>query len=119
MSLTSNKAGREGEDLACKLLLEKGFRIIERNFRFGKGEIDIIARDGETLVFVEVKYRQNLEYGEPEYAITPLKVRQIRRIAECYLYMKKIEESDCRFDAVAILEEVKGKPSINYYRDAF
>ncbi|MCU7494643.1 MAG: YraN family protein [Ignavibacteria bacterium] len=119
MSLESNKAGREGEEMAARLLESKGFRIVERNYHFGKGEIDIIAKDGETLVFVEVKYRQNLEYGEPEYSITPAKIKQVRKLAECYLFERKIDESACRFDVVAILEERPGEPVINYYEDAF
>ncbi|MGE5350826.1 MAG: YraN family protein [Acidobacteriota bacterium] len=119
MSLESNKAGREGEDLAARLLLKKGFRIVERNYHFGKGEIDIVARDGETLVFVEVKYRQNLEYGLPEYSITPQKIKQLRKMARCYLFEKNIDETAVRFDVVAILEEIPGKPLVNYYKDAF
>ncbi|HEX2868243.1 MAG TPA: YraN family protein [Ignavibacteriales bacterium] len=119
MSLESNKAGREGEDLAARMLESKGYSIIERNYHFGKGEIDIVALDGETLVFVEVKYRQNLEYGEPEYSITPQKIKQIRKMARCYLFDKHIDENACRFDVVAILEEIPGKPLVNYYKDAF
>ena len=119
MSMESNKAGREGEELAARLLKSKGFSIIERNYHFGKGEIDIVALDGETLVFVEVKYRKNLEYGEPELSITPDKIKQIRKVARCYLFEKKIEDTACRFDVVAILEETPGNPQLNYYEDAF
>ncbi|MGE5430132.1 MAG: YraN family protein [Syntrophomonadaceae bacterium] len=119
MSLESNRAGRQGEEMAVGLLKSKGFRIVERNYHFGKGEIDIVARDGETLVFVEVKYRQNMEYGEPEYSITPVKIKQIRKVARCYLFEKHIDETACRFDVVAILEEIPGSPVINYYKDAF
>lgn len=119
MSLESNKAGREGEEMAVRLLRNKGFSIVERNYRFGKGELDIVARDGETLVFVEVKYRQNMEYGEPEYSITPQKIQQIKKVARCYLFEKHIDEVACRFDVVTILEEEQGSPVINYYKDAF
>lgn len=119
MSLDSNKAGREGEELAVGLLINEGLKIIERNYHFGKGEIDIVARDGEYLVFVEVKYRKNLEYGEPEYSITPAKIQQVRKVAKCYIYEKNITDTPCRFDVVAILEEKPGNPLINYYKDAF
>ena len=83
------------------------------------GEIDIVAKDGETLVFVEVKYRKNLEFGEPEYGITKNKINQVRKLAEAYLFDKNITDTDCRFDVVAILELEKGKPKIDYYRNAF
>lgn len=110
-----------GEDLAAKILVKKGYEILERNFRYGKGEIDIIAkdpRDGYT-VFVEVKARQNLLYGEPEYAITKNKQNQVKRIAELYLFDKEIKELDCRFDVFAILFEDLDNPLVNHYENAF
>lgn len=119
MNLNTSKTGKEGEELACRFLTEKGFRIIERNFRFHKGEIDIIAKDNETLVFIEVKYRQNLEFGYPEEAITKDKISQIRRIANAYLFERRIINVTCRFDVIAILEIKKGKPTINHYFNAF
>lgn len=119
MTCSTKNTGKSGEDLAAKILREKGLRIIERNYRFGRGEIDIIARDGSTLVFVEVKSRRNLEYGEPEYSITTSKVKQIRKIAQCYLFEKNISDTDCRFDVVAILEMEKGMPVINHIENAF
>jgi len=111
--------GKEGEDLAEKLLRSKGYEILDRNYQFGHGEIDIIAKDKGWLVFVEVKTRTNLEYGEPEYAITRSKIKQVRRMAELYLYDKKIIEADCRFDVVAILLTNEENPIINHYENAF
>jgi putative endonuclease len=113
--------GKEGEDLAAEMLKEKGYEILERNYRYGKGEIDIIAKDPDTdfTVFVEVKSRTNLEYGAPEYAITKSKIRQLKKMAELYLYDKNITEIDCRFDVVAILFKYKQKPEINHYINAF
>lgn len=111
--------GKEGEDLAEKLLRSKGYEIVDRNYQFGHGEIDIIAKDKDWLVFVEVKTRTNLEYGEPEYAITRSKIKQIKKMAELYLYDKNISEADCRFDVVAILLTNEGKPIINHYENAF
>lgn len=121
MSITTKKIGEEGEKIAAELLISKGYEIIERNYRFGKGEIDIIAMDPEKqyLVFVEVKSRQNLEFGEPEYAITKNKIRQVRRIAEAYLYENEINNADCRFDVIAILFRSKIKPLVNHYENAF
>ena len=121
MSLTTKKFGEEGEDFAVDLLKSKGYEIIERNYHFGKGEIDIIALDPETnyTVFVEVKSRKNLEFGEPEYGITKNKIRQLKKMAELYLYDKNIKELDCRFDVVTVLFKAKVKPLINHYVNAF
>ena len=119
--IDSRELGKIGEGIAVKYLEEKGFEIIERNYRFGKGEIDIIAKDPADgfLAFTEVKTRQNLEFGEPEYAITKAKQKQIRKIAELYLYEKEIENIDCRFDVIAILLEDMDNPKINHYINAF
>jgi putative endonuclease len=112
--------GKEGEDIAVKYLTEKGFKIVERNYHYStKGEIDIIANDKNQLVFVEVKSRINLDYGEPEYAINPKKIKQIKKMAELYLFDKEIDEADCRFDVVAILLGDGSKPVINHYENAF
>ncbi len=111
--------GKIGEDLAADFLIKKGYQILERNYRFSHGEIDIVAKQNETLIFVEVKTRNNLEYGEPEYAITKNKQRQIRKMANLYLYDKNIEEMDCRIDVVAILLKGKGKHVINHIENAF
>src|SRR5512145_1525649 len=104
MSSNSKQFGDDGEKLAGEYIQKRGFAIIEYNYRFGKGEIDIIAKDGEYLVFVEVKSRKNLEFGEPEYAVTKNKVNQIKKIAAAYLYEKNLSDVDCRFDVVAILQ---------------
>jgi putative endonuclease len=121
MSQATKKIGEEGEDIAVELLISKGYEIKERNYRYGKGEIDIIAFDPEKnyIVFVEVKSRQNLEFGSPEYAITKNKIRQVRRIAEAYLYENEINNCDCRFDVVAVLFRAKIRPIVNHYENAF
>lgn len=111
--------GKEGEDIAAKYLKEKDFEIIARNYHYSHGEIDIIANDTNQLVFVEVKTRLNLEYGEPEYAINPKKIKQIKKMAELYLFDKEIEESDCRFDVVAIILGDSSNPTITHYENAF
>jgi putative endonuclease len=113
------QAGNEGEDLACEYLTNLGFEIIERNYYFGRGEIDIVANDGEILVFAEVKYRKNLEFGMPESAITIPKQNQIRKIAEAYLYEKEIRDRQCRFDVLAILHFKGTEPQINHIINAF
>jgi putative endonuclease len=121
MSLSNKALAEKGEELAAQILTDKGYEIIVRNYRYEHGEIDIIANDPDSkcTVFVEVKSRRNLEYGEPEYAITKAKQRQIRKIAELYLFEKEIKELDCRFDVVAILFEDFKNPSINHYENAF
>ncbi|MFN0158079.1 MAG: YraN family protein [Bacteroidota bacterium] len=118
MPLTAKEIGARGEQLAMRHLKRLGMEIVEMNYRYGHGEIDIIARDGETLVFCEVKSRVNDEFGDPEYALTPRKQQQIRRIAQAYLYEHEIKEQDCRFDVVAIRFMTR-PPQINYIRNAF
>lgn len=119
--MDSKELGKKGEEVAIEFLKENGFEILEQNYRYGHGEIDIIAKDPKNnyTVFVEVKARQNLVFGEPEYAITKTKQRQIKRMAELYLYDKGITELDCRFDVVAVLFRDKIKPLINHYENAF
>jgi putative endonuclease len=121
MFLSKKELGEKGEQLAVDLLVEKGYEIIERNYRYGHGEIDIVAKEPDTnyTVIIEVKTRQNLEYGEPEYAITKSKQKQIRKMAELYLYDKEIKELDCRFDVIAVQLQQNGKPIINHYENAF
>lgn len=111
--------GKSGEEIAEKLLIEKGYTIIKKNFRFGKGEIDIIAMDGNCLVFVEVKTRKNLDYGEPEYSITKSKQRQLKRMAEAYFYVNGIKEQTCRFDVITIVGEKEDEMKINHILNAF
>jgi len=121
MSKSTKQFGDEGEEIAVELLKEKGYEIIERNYRYGKGEIDIIAKDPETnfTVFIEVKSRKNLEFGDPVYAVTKNKIKQIKRMAELYLYDKEIDEIDCRFDVITVLLRGKLKPVIEHYVNAF
>ena len=116
--VSTKEQGNQGERIAMRHLKQLGFEIVEMNYRFGHGEIDIVARDGDTLVFCEVKMRKSDEYGDPEYAITPKKQQQIRKIAQGYLYEHEIKEHLCRFDVVAIRLN-RGTPEINYIRNAF
>jgi putative endonuclease len=111
--------GKEGEEIAAKFLVQKGFEILARNYQYGHGEIDIVAKDKGVLVFIEVKTRLNLEFAEPEYAINKKKIQQIKKMAELYLFDKEIEEAYCRFDVVAILLEDISNPIITHYENAF
>jgi putative endonuclease len=110
--------GTAGEEIAVRVLREAGCRIIERNFVFGRGEIDIIAQDGAELVFVEVKLRRTDRFGPPEDAVTPGKRRQLRRIAEGYLYVRRIHGRPCRFDVIAIMQ-TGDRTEIRHFRNAF
>ncbi|MBI4546701.1 MAG: YraN family protein [Ignavibacteriae bacterium] len=110
--------GTLGEDLAIDYLEKKGYRILERNFRYEHGEIDIIAEDNSVLVFVEVKARRSKLFGEPEEAVTPRKRNQLRKTADGYLFMNNIDDRECRFDVIAI-EYEKNRPIIRHLIDAF
>ena len=101
--LNRREIGCGYEDAAASYLAEKGYRIVERNFRRRQGEIDLIARDGRYLVFVEVKYRKGRSSGTPLEAVSPLKQRQISKIALFYLNRYKLgEDQPIRFDVVGI-----------------
>lgn len=118
-NLNSKKLAKLGEEVAEKLLVSKGYSIIKKNFVFGKGEIDIIAKDGDCLVFVEVKTRRNFDFGEPEYSITKSKQRQLKKIAEAYFYVNGLQEQYCRFDVITIVGEREEDLVINHIVNAF
>jgi len=111
--------GKIGEQQAFKYLKKKKFKIIKQGFQLYKGEIDIIAYDGDTLVFVEVKTRRNYKYGRPEEAVTPAKQQQIQKIAQAFLTKNHIEDIKCRFDVLALLYDRDKKFRIEHFIDAF
>ena len=94
--------GRAGEDMACAHLQGRGMRVLQRNFRCRGGEIDVIARDGEVVVFVEVKERTGSSHGAAIEAVTPLKRHRVLRAARHYAAKHGLSESPLRFDVVAI-----------------
>ena len=112
-----NILGKKGEDIAARFLSGKGYRIIERNWRTGRDEIDIIAYDKETLVIVEVKTRSTDYFGEPEEAVTMQKQKFLVRAAEVFVNQKEID-SEIRFDIISIIIE-QGKETIKHIEDAF
>ncbi len=115
---TTHSTGDEGEEWAAEFLRKKGYRIIERNYRFGRGDIDIIARDGTCIVFVEVKLRRNNRFGPAVSAITPAKQKQVVHLARGYLWARQIESAECRFDAV-LIDIIRGEPVVTHITDAF
>ncbi len=119
MNESTRNKGSYGEELAKKFLLKKGYIILEENYHFGHGELDLIAKDGETIVFVEVKYRKSLEYGRPEYSVTKQKQAQIKKIAQAWLYEREITDTECRIDVIAIYRDEKNRFNTNHYENAF
>jgi len=110
--------GSEGEDLAVRFLKKKGYVILERNYKNVIGEIDIVARDGNTMVFVEVKTRANNTFGYPFEAVTRNKIRKIKNLALLYLKKHK-KEFPVRFDVVSIFRSRAGAEEIEHIKDAF
>jgi putative endonuclease len=110
--------GKAGEDLACEELRRRGYAILARRYRTRRGEIDIIARDGRTIVFVEVKARDGHEFGEAAEAVTGLKRHRIARLAVDYIMRHRLSDCPCRFDVVSIHFEA-GVPVIEVLQNAF
>jgi putative endonuclease len=119
MGIESYEIGRDGEDAAEVFLLQKGYQIVERNYRSHQGEVDIIAREGEFLVFVEVKSYSFRSFGTPAGAIRKNKKQSIVHAAQTYLYKKKIDNIYCRFDVVTIYRRPDGSRTIELYKNAF
>ena len=95
--------GKEGEIFASKFLKKKGYKIKETNYRSPLGEVDIIAMDGKTLVFIEVKTRRNMAFGHPAEAVNKRKQLQIAKTAQHYLSSKKLTNHEARIDVVSVL----------------
>lgn len=107
--------GTRYENITAEYLKQQGAQILARNFRCRYGEIDLIAKDGDYLAFVEVKYRSTRKMGDPAESVTPLKQERIRTAARYYLYQNRYgEETPCRFDVIRILEN-----KINWMKNAF
>ena len=118
MSLMRMRTGKRGEELAAAYLVEAGYRIVERNYRCTFGEIDIVAEEGETLVFVEVKSRRSAAYGDPLLAVGCRKQKKISRISLHYLADKGLRQRPARFDVVAVMLLPAGH-RIELIRNAF
>jgi putative endonuclease len=112
------RLGKCGEEAAVEFLREQGYKIIARNYRSRFGEIDIIARDKDTLCFVEVKTRHSDRFGTPEEAVTRAKQKQIAKSALSFLKERHLLDTKARFDVVAIVYS-KDKPKTELIKDAF
>lgn len=111
-----HETGKIGEDLACEYILKKNFEIIERNFRCKIGEIDIIAKDKDELVFIEVKTRSQNKYGNPSDAVDKYKKKHIYHAAEYYMMINRIENVFCRLDVMEVFMYDSGT-KINYLKN--
>ncbi len=118
MTMRRQMFGKSGEDLAVAELERRGYVILERRYRTRHGEIDIVAREGRTTVFVEVKARSTGEFGSAAEAVTPLKQRRLWSMAVDYLARHRLMEQPCRFDVVAVDGTGTGA-AITLYRSAF
>lgn len=110
--------GKQGEEIALQYLKDKGYAILERNWRNCHKEIDIVAKDGDTLVVVEVKTRHRNSFGEPYEAVTQAKEKLLVSAANYYIHKFNMD-CDTRFDIVSIILPQKGEPIIEHIEDAF
>jgi len=110
--------GTRGEEIATAYLKKRNYKVLETNYRCRCGEIDIIARDGSVLVFVEVKTRRTASYGPPQLSVTPFKQRQISKAALTYLAKNRLMESFARFDVIGVLLR-DNPPQVDHIKDAF
>ncbi len=113
------QTGRSGEREATLFLEKKGYTVLEKNYRRKFGEIDIIARKDDYLVFIEVKTRTGHSHGNPLEAVTVRKQRQISRVAQCYLTEKQLHDTAARFDVVAVNMTKNSAPKIELIVNAF
>jgi len=110
--------GKTGEDIAVKFLSRKGYKILKRNYRYGHGEIDIIAMYKDVLIFVEVRVKFSDKFGSPEDSVTIKKREQLKKIASAFIQMNEVNFSECRFDVIGITFK-DGKFNINHIENAF
>ena len=118
MSRARQILGKTGEDLACRELERRGYAIVARRYRRRGGELDIIARDGATLVFIEVKTRDGRAFGDAAEAVTPFKRRRIAQLALDYMTRHRLSDCPCRFDVVSIHVD-SGEPVLEVFQGAF
>ena len=118
MSVQRQLVGIQGEDRAVAEVERRGYAVLARRYRTRHGEIDIVARDGETIVFVEVKAKESAEFGTAAEAVTSRKQRRVISMAVDYLARNRLTSSPCRFDVVAI-DGVGEDAILTYYRGAF
>jgi len=118
VTLARQALGLDGEDIACRALEARGYRILARRYRTRIGEIDVVARQGACMVFVEVKTRRDGRFGDPAAAVTAEKQRRLAVMASDYLARHRLERAPARFDVVAVTT-ADGRPRVEVIVDAF
>ncbi len=119
-TLLTKFLGDKGERHAARFLKKQGFRIIARNYKNQFGDLDLIALDGDQVVFVEVKTRQSTRFGEPVEAVGYAKQKKLTQLALAYLKKHKLLDKSARFDIVGIVwPDGSKKPDVKHYRNAF
>jgi putative endonuclease len=119
MTFERQLLGITGENIAARELASRGYAILERRYRTEYGEIDIVAQDGDTIVFVEVRAKATPEFGTAAESITEPKKRRVRRMAADYLTRHDVGNRPCRFDVVAIDNALGEAPEVTVYEAAF
>lgn len=114
--LTPAELGRAGEEIVARRLVAQGWVVIERNLRLGAGELDIVALDGQTLVFLEVKTRRSFVTGVPQAAVTDRKLKRLRRLVGQYLMERSTPHRDVRIDVVAVHAHTDGAVGLEHLR---
>ncbi len=113
-----NILGKDGEDMAVKYLQDKGYKILERNYRSGRAKIDIIAEDENKIIFVEVKIGSNFSFGYPEVSVSVSKQKLMAKAAGFYMHDKKLD-CEVNFDILSIYPDEKKQWEIKHFADAF
>ena len=113
----SHELGRIGENIIADYITKLGYKVVERNFACNQGEIDIIAKDKEEIVFIEVKTRTDISYGEASEAVTDTKKRHLINSIKYYIYKQKLENQPIRIDVAEVYIKC-GKVKINYIKQA-
>lgn len=117
--MDTRELGKLGEDLAAEFLTKRGWRILARNLRLDRAELDIVAKDRDTTVFVEVKTRRSFSHGLPGEAVNRRKQQQIIKAAQLYLLQKNCFDAPCRFDVVEVFFRTEYDFEINLISGAF
>jgi putative endonuclease len=116
----SRPLGHRGEASACRYLRQKRYKILARGDRLSPGELDLVALDGKTIVFIEVKTRQSADVGHPAEAVDTAKQRRLTRLAVTFLKRHGLLESPARFDVLALTwPEGQRRPTIEHFENAF
>jgi putative endonuclease len=116
--MQKKELGKKGEEVALRFLKKRGYRIIEQNYVCKMGEMDLIAKEKDTLAFIEVKTRTSTAFGPPQLAVNSSKQRQLSKVALYFLKEKKLEDVKARFDVVAIILG-QNEEEIELIKDAF